>query len=364
MSKSALGAVSSVSSSLVSLKSRFVEVLLFAVFVTLFMNGLDMTYHLLTGWVVHLNYAAIKLTMIFVASFLVTWLLGVGRKQNVVASIAGPLAFYMYYLFANPTLDRAVFMLDEQFWFFFLHVAFMLVAYGTISANWSNSLARIVSSWWCSFTAGLLGLMAVWRLAGIAEEEAAKALTFQVALPLHIIIILAGVVTFVVDYLASKEVAFSASSRFAKPFRLFVVIVSLMVWRLVLAPFVIIVGLGFWQGWTVGLLSGVVYCVVQYYSGSGYFEDLRDKKKTPIAKLVWLWIAIPSLILGAFYEFVPRTVIKSISPTLLFDFTIGSKRIRQNDLILVATLLLLIGGIVVYTLISAKRYGAKNMNSE
>ncbi len=323
---------------------RFLEVLLFAVFVTLFMNGLDMTYHLLTGWVVHLNYAAVKLTMIFVASLLVTWLLGVGRKQNVVTSISGPLAFYVYYLFANPTLDRAIFSLDEQFWFFFLHVAFMLLAYGVVSSN--KSWARGINAWWCSFTAGLLGIMFAWRFAGMSEEDAARAMTYHVALPLHAMILIAVCVSVIFGFFLTKELD-ATTKKNIRPGK----VLSLLGLAILIGSVITLIGVGVLNGWIAGLLAAIVYAVVYNHN---YFEELRDASNTPVCRVRGFCIAIPALLVGAFYEFVPRAVIKSISPTLLFDFTLGSKRIRQNDLILVATLLLLVGGIMLYTVVSSR----------
>ncbi len=65
-------------------------------------------------------------------------------------------------------------------------------------------------------------------------------------------------------------------------------------------------------------------------------------------RISWLIWSLVCLALGSFYEFVPRASIKALWPALLFDISIGSMRIRQNDLILVATILLTVGIVFLY----------------
>src|SRR3989344_2511879 len=109
--------------------SKYYSNFLFSLAVTAVMNALDMVYHLATGWAVHLNYVAIKLTVIFLTVWMITQFIGKGTEEGIVAGIYGPFIFYVYYLFAGATLNRDVFNIDEQFWFMFLHIFFMLVAY-------------------------------------------------------------------------------------------------------------------------------------------------------------------------------------------------------------------------------------------
>ena len=161
---------------------------LFSVAVTLAMNALDMTFHLSTGWVVHLNYVAVKLTVIFLSVWLITQFIGIGKEEGIVASIIGPLVFYLYYVYANPTLDRAVFKIDEQFWFFFLHAGLMLISYFSAHAfikSKSHKLRTlsfvIITSFTCiAFDA--LYIMIRWRLDAVDEEMAAKMFVFSVIL--------------------------------------------------------------------------------------------------------------------------------------------------------------------------------------
>ena len=62
----------------------------------------------------------------------------------------------------------------------------------------------------------------------------------------------------------------------------------------------------------------------------------------------WLALGIVSGLIGGFYEFVPRKIIKSIAGFLLFDYPIFGYRIRQNDLVLAAALLLIISFVSFY----------------
>ncbi len=170
--------------------------LLFSILVTLVMNALDMLYHLSTSWAVHLNYAAVKLTLIFLSVYLITALVGIGKQEGIVASILGPFMFYVYYVFANPTLNREVFNIDEQFWFFFLHAAFMLVAYFAMrysvqkASVWKSYIQAFVV-WWSMMALELLFLMAVWRLQGIEEEAATMMMTFSIAWPVLLVLFVA-----------------------------------------------------------------------------------------------------------------------------------------------------------------------------
>ena len=62
----------------------------------------------------------------------------------------------------------------------------------------------------------------------------------------------------------------------------------------------------------------------------------------------WIILCIVTGIIGAFYEFVPRKSIKSISEFLLLDMNMLGHRIRQNDLILFGNILLIIGIVSFY----------------
>ncbi|MBI3027261.1 hypothetical protein HYY70_04035 [Candidatus Woesearchaeota archaeon] len=157
---------------------------LFSLAVTAVMNALDMIYHLATGWAVHLNYVAIKLTVIFLATFMITQFIGIGKEEGIAASIFGPLMFYVYYVFAGPTLNREIFRLDEQFWFIFLHILLMMIAYfaawNFISSKkfWTKTVGFVIAVSFTSAALYALFVMIRWKSAGIEEETAAKMMTF------------------------------------------------------------------------------------------------------------------------------------------------------------------------------------------
>ncbi|MBI3035390.1 hypothetical protein HYY71_03635 [Candidatus Woesearchaeota archaeon] len=62
----------------------------------------------------------------------------------------------------------------------------------------------------------------------------------------------------------------------------------------------------------------------------------------------WLILGIVTGLIGSFYEFIPRKTIKSIAEFLLFDINVLGHRIRHNDLILIATILLIVSFVSFY----------------
>lgn len=62
----------------------------------------------------------------------------------------------------------------------------------------------------------------------------------------------------------------------------------------------------------------------------------------------WLVLGIVTGLIGSFYEFVPRKIVKSISQTLIWDVNILSHRMRQNDLVLIGCILLIISFVSFY----------------
>ena len=173
--------------------------LLFSVAVTAVMNALDMTYHLATGWAVHLNYVAIKLTVIFLTVWMITQFIGIGREEGIVAGIFGPFIFYVYYVFAGATLNREIFRIDEQFWFFFLHAALMLIAYfaaynfAKSKKHWLRTLSFVLMASFASIALDALYIMIKMRLQGIDEEAAVKMMTFGLIL-IPVVAYIAGVI--------------------------------------------------------------------------------------------------------------------------------------------------------------------------
>ena len=107
----------------------FREALVFSFFVSSSMVMLDALYHLGTETAVHINYVLVKITIIFLVLFLTTYWVGKGKNEGIFACIAGPVIFYIYYLFADSTLNRAVFKIDDSFGYVFLHIFVFAIAY-------------------------------------------------------------------------------------------------------------------------------------------------------------------------------------------------------------------------------------------
>lgn len=112
--------------------NKFAQEFLFSFLVALPMVMMDALWHLATNTVVHINYVAVKFTLIFLTLFLTSYWVGKGFNQGLFATIAGPALFYIYYLFADPTINREVFKIDESFGYIFLHIAVFVIAYAVV----------------------------------------------------------------------------------------------------------------------------------------------------------------------------------------------------------------------------------------
>ena len=212
--------------------NKFYSNLLFSIAVTIVMNALDMVYHLATGWAVHLNYAAIKLTVIFLSVWMITQFIGIGREEGIVASIFGPFMFYIYYVFAGATLNREIFRIDEQFWFVFLHITLMLIAYFAAwsfakgKSHWIRTTGFILVASFASTAFDALFIMMRMRMNGLDEETAARLMTLSlISVPViaytvgviagtlidsfikknYLDRLVAGIIAFALVYLFSKD---------------------------------------------------------------------------------------------------------------------------------------------------------------
>ena len=304
---------------------KFFYNLLFSILITLCMNGLDMTYHLATSWAVHLNYVAIKLAVIFLTTLLITQIIGKGKQEGAIISIFGPFIFYIYYLFANPTINRQIFLVDEQFWFFFLHLFFMLISYFSVlnlinsKKNWLKSLSIVILTSFSSIALDAIFIMSRWKLQGIEEETATALMSFNLISPLVIIFILTSVLFVLIRN--KKIISNIISGLFS----------SILVFIL-----------------TNDLLHSIFTFIVFNISSFMILNYKIEQPKKILSKLNWLIMALLTFIIGSFYEFIPRKIIKSISEFLIFDIIILNHRIRQNDLILIATIFLIISFVSFY----------------
>ena len=192
--------------------------LLFSFAVTAAMNAMDMMYHLSTGWAVHLNYVAIKLTVIFLTVWMITQFIGIGKEEGIVASIFGPFMFYVYYVFAGATLNREIFKIDEQFWFIFLHIALMLIAYfaaynlAKSKKHWLRTANFVLVASFASMALDALYIMVNMRIQGIDEETAAKLMTFSLMLSPVIAYIAGVIIGVLIDNLSKKKYLNSLSA--------------------------------------------------------------------------------------------------------------------------------------------------------
>ena len=291
------------------------------------MNGIDIVYHLATDWAVHLNYVAIKLTVIFAATFLIAQFVGKGKQQGIATSIIGPFMFYLYYVAANPTLNREVFKIDEQFWFFFLHAAFMAITYA--AAVWFHQksgaykhLSYIILAAIGATALDAIFIMARLKMLGFDEEQEAAFFTFGViAIPLLVYII----ATAITSWKNTRTIRILTSILAGAA-------ITLALWDIL-------------HGIFAAILLFVIYSLIKVYT-------LEQNVVHGLSKRGWLILAIITGLIGSFYQFLPRKTIKSIAEFLIFDTTLFGYTIRQNDIILISTLLLIISLVGFYKVYS------------
>ncbi len=298
--------------------------IIFSILITLVMNGLDIAYHLATDWAVHLNYVAIKLTLIFLTVFLIAQFIGKGKEEGIVTSISGPFIFYIYYLFANPTINRELFRVDEQFWFFFMHSFFMLIAYFSAlklvkAEEWLKKISFVILASFASLALDAIFIISRFKLQGIGEEEAAALMTFNLITPSILAFVIASLISLIF---------------FKKRY-------SGLIFGLIAAIVIFLFSSDLIHAVSAFIISNIIYYFIITYK-------LENYSNPKINKVLWLILGIISLGLGSFYEFVPRKTIKLISEFLIFDITIFNYRIRQNDIILIATILIIIGLVSFY----------------
>jgi hypothetical protein len=305
--------------------SKLTSNILFSALLTIVMNGLDIVYHLATDWAVHLNYVAIKLTVIFAATLLIAQFVGKGKQQGIATSIIGPFMFYIYYVAANPTLNREVFKIDEQFWFFFIHAAFMAIVY--IAAfwlhqkhDWKKHASYILLTAVGATALDAIFIMARLKAFGFDEEQEVLYFTFGVlALPLLVYLIAAAVTSWKNTRTTQISTSILAG-----------VVVALATWDIL-------------HGIFAAILLFAMYSIIKKYT-------LEQHVAQGLSKRGWLILAIITGLIGGFYQFVPRKTVRSIAEFLIFNFTIFGYTIRQNDIILVSTLLLVISLVGFYKL--------------
>ena len=181
--------------------------LLFSIIVTLGMNAFDMFFHYGTDTAVHLNYVLVKLTIIFLTTYLISQFIGISTREGIVISFVGPFFFWLYYVSAYPTLDRNVFRIDDQFYFYFAHVPMMAVGY--FSNYWYlttknphlKKLCLAISTTFAVLALEILYFMVSLKGAGIPEDVEVTMIDFPNAYTMLGII---AVPVFVVSWMKQK----------------------------------------------------------------------------------------------------------------------------------------------------------------
>ena len=112
--------------------------------VTMSAMALDMMFHMATGVAVHLPYVLVKVAVVWSTLILVYWWLGWRMWDGIIWSLGASILFDIYYNYAEPTLDRTVFTLDEAALFIIVHFFciaipfFVLYRYGMDGLNLSG----------------------------------------------------------------------------------------------------------------------------------------------------------------------------------------------------------------------------------
>ena len=179
---------------------KFIPSLLFSFFVALSMVVLDMLFHLATETAVHVNYVAVKFTLIFLILFLVTWWVQKGFNEALFACLMGPGIFYIYYVYADPTLNRVLFKIDDSFGYIFLHIAVFLLAYWLVFMvldKQKGSREVLVAGKAAILTLLLYGLDALYQMQKVQlltknEELVAQVLHIDTSLYLILLVFVVG----------------------------------------------------------------------------------------------------------------------------------------------------------------------------
>ncbi len=140
--------------------------------VTMSAMALDMMFHMATGVAVHLPYVLVKVAVVWFTLVLAYWWLGWRLWDGIVWSMGASILFDIYYNFAEPTLDRTVFTLDEATFFIAVHffcivIPFLaLYKYGMDGLNLSG---KNISTGWLY---KIIGVGAIFGALGLFPSKA------------------------------------------------------------------------------------------------------------------------------------------------------------------------------------------------
>ena len=183
--------------------NKFSDSALFSLFISLSMVMLDGIYHLATETVVHINYMGVKFTLIFLTLFLVIYWIGKGLNAGILACITGPIIFYIYYIFADPTINREFFKIDETFGYIFLHIAVFVISYAimyNLTKNKGTKLMKVIGIAFI-FSLVVLSLDTAYQLEKVQltthnEEIGAKLLSFDTTFYLFLMLFIIAFICF------------------------------------------------------------------------------------------------------------------------------------------------------------------------
>ncbi len=309
------------------------ESIIFSFFISLVMVVLDAIYHLATETAVHINYVAVKFTIIFLVVFLVAYFIGKSKTDWIFTSLAGPVIFYAYYVFANPTLNRELFRIDENFGYIFVHIAALLIAYFVFYNIWAlrngNRLARMLGY---AFIISLciFGIDSGYRLAYVQftthnEEIAAGVMDMQSSL----------IQVFLIFIVAAASYRLISNIKIRAP-------------AIVFGSVVII----YFMGHDIlRTLAAIASSLALVYLGNFYVKEAKQHrmKKQPKMKAQYKF-ALSALIfgiIGSIFTFVPYKTLKNV-----LNLGFG---LRHNDHVMIGIIALIIAIVSFYRIIRTKK---------
>ena len=274
---------------------KLTDLILFTIFISLPMVMLDAIYHLGTETAVHVNYMLVKLTLIFLILFLVTWLAGKGFNQGLFAVITGPVIFYFYYLFADATLNREIFKIDENFGYIFLHIlvfaiSYFLVYFYIYKKQGSREIKALSTAFILTLTTLALDIfyqMGKIQLATHNEEIVAETLSFDTTLYLFFILF---VISFLFIYYVKNKIF---------QMILFVIFSALSIQLIDLDLSRTLAGI---------LIAGISVFLLSYYSEN---SNVKSSKGTSSNNKLFSIIFAVTAIIGLLYLFIPYKILKN-----------------------------------------------------
>ena len=314
---------------------------------------LDALYHLATETAVHINYAAVKFTVIFLVVFLVVYWVGKSLTDGIFTSISGPVIFYFYYIFANSTLNRAIFKIDENFGYIFVHIAALLISYFVIYEIWAGKKgAKLAKSMAFAFIIALciFGLESGFRLAAIqlqTHNEEINARTLQFITSLYLVLLFFGLLFLSNYFIKNKKIEIIISGIGSG---IIVYAIGQDIVRSIVglvSAFALLNISKFYLSKTLGTGTNRVFEHARkflYFQKSN--KNFRHVKKIN-TKTKFSISAVAFGIVGSVFMFTPYKILKNV-----LHLGLG---LRHNDHVMIGTIALIVGVVSLYRIIRTKR---------